>query len=129
LPARQVEYAEDKKHGEPPTRRVMPSSETVAFVESGVHQIQDATRAPWHSYGLKCYWQAMPKPRRKKAHGGARVGAGRPPKDESEKAMRVPIFFLPDQLEWVDARAEVQGVSRAEVIRGLVASAMEQHDA
>ena len=65
----------------------------------------------------------MPKPK-KPAHGGPRPGAGRPPKDEEERTVQVAVSLLPDQLDWVDTQAEAHGTSRAEVIRGLIASAM-----
>jgi hypothetical protein len=66
----------------------------------------------------------MPKPPRKSGRGGARPGAGRPPKDEDERTVQVAVSLLPDQLEWIDAQAEAKGISRAEVVRALIASAM-----
>lgn len=66
----------------------------------------------------------MPKPKKNPTHGGVRPGAGRPPKDEDERTVQVAVSLLPAQLEWVDAQAEKNGISRAEVVRALVAQAM-----
>jgi hypothetical protein len=67
----------------------------------------------------------MPKPP-KIGRGGARPGAGRPPKDEDERTVQVAVSLLPDQLEWIDAQAAARGISRAEVMRWLVGAAMRR---
>ena len=53
--------------------------------------------------------------------GGARPGAGRPPKPASKMAKRIMVTLPPEQLEWLEQQPD----KKSRTIQRLIAQEME----
>ena len=57
---------------------------------------------------------------RKKKHGGARKGAGRPPKGDASRTEPIPVKLSPDEMDALRTDAERKGITLADLVRGAL---------